>query len=125
MGVGVYSQSLCMSSSQNGNVSCYGLVPGGCGCRLHSYPGGRFFNLFAFFENVRNAPGAILKALNSSATWKIEGDGQRTRSTEDSFDGVPLVRAEMFNIVSDYAKLTRPHFPNVTCLRHVSELPGN
>lgn len=118
VGEGVYSKSVCMSSSQNGNVSCYGFVPGGRGCRR-----GEVFRSICLFEKVCNAPSTILKTLNLCVTWKTEGDGRRTRSTEDSSDGV--LRAEIFHIVSYYAKLTLSHFSNVTCLQDVCELPGN
>lgn len=87
--------------------------------------GGEVFRSICLFEKVRNAPSTILKTLNLCVTWKTEGDGRRTHSTEDSSDGVPLLRAEIFHIVSYYAKLTLSHFSNVTCLQDVCELPGN
>lgn len=87
--------------------------------------GGEVFRFICLFEKVRNAPSTILKTLNLSVTWKTEGDGRRTRSTDDSSDGVPLLRAEIFHVVSHYAKLTLSYFSNVTCLQDVSELPGN
>lgn len=120
VGEGVYSKSLCIASSQNGNVSCWGFIPGGRGCGR-----GEVFRFICLFEKVRNAPSTILKTLNLSVTWKTEADGRRTRSTDDSSDGVPPLGAEIFHIVSHYARLTLSYFSNVTCLQDVSELPGN
>lgn len=73
--VNVYSQSLCMLSCQNGNVSCYRFVPAGFDCRLQSCLRGGFFDLYAFLRRCARSRPQFPRCSTSVSRGGQSGTG--------------------------------------------------